>query len=457
MCSKANLYLFLLLFSALLAIVALPLESVAARATPPVVPEGPLTVSECVEIALERNFSVVTARENVNESAGMQLAAIGGLAPSVQASAGFGRRVQGPREIYVPEYDITVLSPSLSSDSYYYGIQATQSLISVPDWARFSSASHSVRASRHSLDLAKQNAVYQVKIQFYELLKAMKLADVSRSSMQLSLDELERAKALYEVGSVARNDVLKAEVRVSQSELALIAAENRVKLEGSRLAKLLGLPVDSPIKIVEDLGEETPQVQIENSVRQALGQRPDLLAVRENLKSAKASLLGSRAARLPSAYTSLAYSWSDNAFPRTEDARKRNYSWDVRLGISLPLFDGLATTASVRQAKARAAIASYQVSDSELQAALEVKEATLGLEEATQMIKASKTGLASAEEDYRLSRERYAVGSGTMLELLNAEVSLFQARSSYVEAMASLREAEALFEKATGQSIRVSQ
>ena len=138
MCSKANLYLFLLLFSALLAIVALPLESVAARAKPPVVPEGPLTVSKCVEIALERNFSVVTARENVNESAGMQLAAIGGLAPSVQASAGFGRRIQGPREIYIPEYDITVLSPSLSSDSYYYGIQATQSLISVPDWARFS-------------------------------------------------------------------------------------------------------------------------------------------------------------------------------------------------------------------------------------------------------------------------------------------------------------------------------
>jgi outer membrane protein len=452
--SKLCLYLFLVLFSASYGIAALPITSMASRADSPVVPEGPLTVSKCVEIALERNFSVANARENVNEYAGMQLAAITGLAPSVEASAGFGRRIQGPKEIYIPEYDITVLSPSLSSDSYSYSVQASQNLINIPAWARFSSASHSVRAAHYSFDLARQTAAYQVKVQFYELLKAMKLADVSKTSMQLSSDELERAKALYEVGSVARGDVLKAEVRVSQSELELIAAENTARLQSSRLAKLLGLPVDSPLKIVEDLGEETPQVQIEDSVRKALGQRPDVLAVRENLKGAEASVLGSKAARLPSAYTSFAYSWSDNAFPRTEDARKRNYSWDVRFGISLPLFDGLATTANVRQAKARAAIADNQVRDSELQTALEVKEATLGLEQATQQIKASKSGLASAEEDYRFSREKYDVGSGTMLELLDAEVNLSKAKSSYVEAMASLREAEALFEKATGQPVK---
>jgi len=454
MCSKLRPYLFLAFLFTLFVSLTLPLHSVASSAGAPVLPEEPLTVSKCVDIALERNFSVADARENVNASVGVQIAAIGGFAPRVQANAGFGRRIQGPTEVYYPEYNITVLSDPLTSDSYYYSIQATQNLINVPTWMQFSSASHSLRASRHSFDLTKQTVVYQVKLQFYEFLKSMKLAEVSKTALQLSRDQLERAKALFEVGSVARSDVLKAEVSVSQSQLALIAADNRVKLESSRLAKLLGLPVDSPMKIVEDLGQETPQVQIEDSARKALGRRPDLLVVRENLKSAKASVLSSQAARLPSAYTSFAYGWSDNVFPKTEEARKRNYSWDIRLGISLPLFDGLATTANVKQAKARAAIADIQVRDSELQAALEVKEATLGLEQATQTIEASKTGLASAEEDYRLSRERYDVGSGTMLELLNAEVSLSQARSSYVEAMASLREAEALFEKATGQPVK---
>ncbi|MCX5800704.1 MAG: TolC family protein [Candidatus Eisenbacteria bacterium] len=451
---KLRRCLSLVLFLAVCGIATLPLQSAASRANLPVLPEGALTVSKCVEIAIARNFSVVSASENVNESIGAQIAAIGGLAPSVTAGAGFGRRIQGPTESYYPEYDITVLSSGSTSDSYYYTFQATQNLISVPDWARFSSASHSVRASRHSLDAAKQSAVYQVKLQFYELLKSMKLAEVSKTAMQLSRDELDRAKALYEVGSVAKSDVLKAEVRVSQSELSLIAADNKVKLERSRLAKLLGLPVDSPINIDENLGEETPQVQVEDSVRKALERRPDLLAVRENLKGAKASVLASKAGRLPTAYTSFSYNWSDNEFPRTEAARDKNYYWSVRLGISVPLFDGLATTASVRQARARAAIADNNVRDSELQTALDVKEAMLGLDQATQTIKASKTGLASAEEDYRLSRERYDVGSGTMLELLNAEVSLSQARSSYVEAVASLREAEALFEKATGQPVK---
>lgn len=447
-------FLLALLCSVLLAGLTLPPESAASAENAMAQSDEALTVAKCVEIALQRNFSVANAREGVNQSIGSRIGAIGSLAPRVQAGAGFGRRIQGPTEVYVPEYNFTVLSDPIRSDSYSYNIQATQNLINVPSWLQYSSANHAVRASRYSYELAKQTVVYQVKFEFYEFLKAMKLAEVSKSSLQLSQDQLERARALFEVGSVAKSDVLKAEVSVSQSELSLIAAENGAKLESARLAKLLGIPVASPLKIVEDLGQETPQVEIEQGVTKAMGQRPDLLAARETFKSAESSVMGSQAARLPIAYTTFAYGWSDNQFPRTEDARKKNYSWDVRIGITLPIFDGLATSSNVKQAKARAAMAENDVRDGELQAALEIKEATLGIDQATQSIKASKAGLASAEENYRLSRERYDVGSGTMLELLDAEVSLSQARSSYVQAMASLREAEALFEKATGQPIK---
>ncbi|MFH0777376.1 MAG: TolC family protein, partial [Candidatus Eisenbacteria bacterium] len=265
-------------------------------------------------------------------------------------------------------------------------------------------------------------------------------------------DELQKAQALFDVGSVAKGDVLKARVRVSQSELELIGAENRVKLERSRLAKLLGFPVDTPLEIVEDLGGEEPLVSVENAVPTALARRPDFLAAGEDYRTARSGLLAARAARLPSIYTSVQYSWSDNAFPETSEYLRKNYSWDIRLGLSLPIFS-LPTTGSIRQAAARAAMAENQLRDAELQTALEAKEALLIVEEAAKRIKASKSGLASAEEDYRLSRERYEVGSGTMLELLDAEVSLSRARSAYVESLAGLRMAEALLEKATGTPV----
>jgi outer membrane protein TolC len=425
----------------------------AASSSSAALPDGPLTVQDCVGMALDRNFSIVNAREGVRESQGAQLAAISGLAPHITSGGSFSRRIQGPQEFYVAEWDLTFETDRLSSDTYSYNIQATQNLLSVRDWANVSSAGHSVRSSRYLLQLARQTVAYQVKAQFYELLKATKLAEVSQAAMELSLDELRRANALFEVGSVAKGDVLKAKVRVSQSELELIAAENRVKLERSRLAKMMGLSVDAPVDIVEDMGAETPGVEVDNPIPVALKRRPDVLAARENLKGAKASRFASKAARLPSVYSSLQYSWSDNSFPETWDAHRKNYSWNVRLGLSLPIFDGLSIAASVKQATARAAMMDNEMRETELQAALEVKEALLVLDEATKRIAAAKSGLASAEEDYRLSRERYDVGSGTMLELLDAEVSLSRARSSYVEALASLRMAEALLEKATGQPV----
>ncbi len=420
---------------------------------PTAIPEERLTVSECVKLALQNNYSVLNARHSVEEALGQELSAVSPLVPRIESSASVSRRIQGPREYYIPDYDLTITTGSITSDTYSYSIQASQNILSVSDWAGFFSARSYVRSSRHSFESTRQAIAYQVRTQFYELIKAVKLEEVSRSALELSQDELRRAEALFEVGSVAKGDVLKAEVRLSQSTLDLIGAENRVKLERSRLAKLMGLPVDAPVNVAEDLGEEVPRVTPEGAVARALERRPDLKAARENANSARSAAFASKAARLPSVYTSVQYSWFDNSFPETWENHRKNYSWDIRLGLSLPIFDGLMTTASVRQTRARAAMANDQLRDARLQVELEVKEAVLVIEEAAERIAVSKSGLASAEEDYRLSRERYDLGSGTMLELLDAQVNLSRARSAYVDALAGLREAEALFEKATGVPI----
>jgi outer membrane protein TolC len=431
--------------------VAGPADSKAA--TGDQVLSGPLNASDCVKLALERNPSVLNARENIRESSGQELSALSAFVPSVQSGAGYSHRIQGPQEYFVPEFNLTLLSKSLRSDTWSYNVTASQSLLDVSQFSQVLSARASVRATRHSFEATRQAIAYQVKFQFYELLKSVKLAEVSKQAQELSQDELNRARALFEVGSVAKGDVLKAEVRLSQSMLDLIAAENRVKLERSRLAKFMGLPVETDIQIAEDLGGESPGVNLSGALEAANARRPDLMATRESRTGARRNALASRASRLPSLSGSVQYSWSDNSFPETMADHERNYSWNMRLGLSLPIFDGFMTIANIRQAKARAAIADNQLRDAELQVALDVKEAMLTIEEATERIKVSKSGLASAEEDYRLSREKYDLGSGTILELLDAQVSLSRARSSYVDALASLREAEALFERATGEPV----
>ena len=417
------------------------------------VPEGPLDASDCVRLALDRNPSVLNARENIRESSGQALTAWSSFVPNISSRANYSRRIQGPQEYYIPSFDLTLLTTSVSSEDWSYNVSASQSLVNLSQIGQVLGARASVRATRHSFEATRQAVAYEVRLQFYGLLKAVKLAEVSKGAQELSQDELNRAKALFEVGSVAKGDVLKAEVRLSQSTLVFISVENKVKLERSRLAKLMGMPVDADIEIDEDLGEESPRVNPDGAIGLASSRRPDLLAAKENLKAAEKSALASKASRLPSLSGSVSYGWSDNSFPETGDDHRRNYAWDIGVGLHLPIFDGFMTIANIRQAKARAAIADNQLRDTELQVALEVKEAVLTIAEATERIKVSKDGLTSAEEDYRLSREKYDLGSGTMLELLDAQVNLSRARSAYVDAMASLREAEALFRRATGEPI----
>lgn len=450
-----GLRFFAVLCSLVMGVLAVPVVPGlwGASALAAAVPDGPLDVSECVRLALERNPSVLNARENIRESSGQELTALSSFVPRIRSGADYSHRIQGPREYFIPDFDLTLHSKSLSSEGWSYNVSASQSLLDLSQFGQVLSARASVRATRHSFETTRQAIAYQVRLQFYELLKSVKLAEVSKGAQELGQDELKRARALFEVGSVAKGDVLKAEVRLSQSMLDFIAAENRVKLERSRLAKLMGLPVDAELEISEDLGEESPRVNLDNAIGLANARRPDLLATRENLKGARRSALASKASRLPSLSGSVQYSWSDNSFPETMEDHKKNYSWDMRMGLELPIFDGFITIANIRQANARAAIADNQLRDTELQVALEVKEALLTIAEAAERIKVSKSGLASAEEDYRLSREKYELGSGTILELLDAQVNLSRARSSYVDALASLREAEALFGRATGEPI----
>jgi outer membrane protein TolC len=80
-----------------------------------------------------------------------------------------------------------------------------------------------------------------------------------------------------------------------------------------------------------------------------------------------------------------------------------------------------------------------------------VQSAWLALREAVERIDVAREGLASAEEDYNFSKSRYELGAGTFLDLLNAEVSLAQARQSLVEAQADARTAEADLERAIGE------
>ncbi len=125
--------------------------------------------------------------------------------------------------------------------------------------------------------------------------------------------------------------------------------------------------------------------------------------------------------------------------------------WQGSVALSLPIFDGLAIEGNMRSAKGALLEAEADRRQEERNVAVEVQQAWLDLREAVERISVAKEGLASAEEDYKFSKGRYELGAGTILDLLNAQVSLEQARRSHVDALVDAKVAEADLERAIGE------
>jgi len=429
----------------------------SARAAPPASEEtgGPLTVEDCVRIALRNNRTVAIAGTDVKTSRAAAIGAWSRFLPNVTANTFWDRLTQGPTERAVlnERTGEIIVAPTESEAfvSYSMGLSATQTLF---DWGavkNVAAARARVAASLYSMRATEQDIAFQVKQQFYTLVKAEKLLEVTQKSRERSLKQLERAQSLFDLGSVARSDVLKAKVDVAQSELDLIAARNSVELERARLAKLLGLPVDRRVEVQADLSISEQNFNAEELLEKARLLRPDLKAAAERLNAARASLSAARAGSYPSLFSYFNWRWRDEEFPRSTRDLTRKSTWTVGMGIQFPIFDGMLTRSNVGQARAGLEAALKQYEDLELQVALEIKEALLALEEARQRLRVSEEQLASAEESYKLAKEQYDVGLGTILELTDAGVELTTAESQKVQAITDYKIALARIDKAVGK------
>ncbi len=318
------------------------------------------------------------------------------------------------------------------------------------------------RAGRGLNEAQKLDVALAVRIQFYELLKAMRLSEVRDEAVSLAEDQLRRAETLFELGSVARNDVLQARVNLQQARLDQIAARNRVEIERARLNQLLSLPVDTPLRISRAI-DTSPRAAIDSTVvvAEALTRRPDLAAARESVKAAEASLGAAKASHYPELFGNLNWGTTDGWAIGTSTALDPTRStWRptpipgaARAGVSINVFDGLFSEGQVKSAHGNLNAERSRLQQYELAATLEVKESLLGVREATQSIAAATEGVSLAEENLKLAQERYAVGSGTILELDEAQVSLIEARSALVDSWAALFAAEARLERARGAGL----
>ena len=157
-----------------------------------------------------------------------------------------------------------------------------------------------------------------------------------------------------------------------------------------------------------------------------------------------------RSSYLPRVNASVSYGRNGEEIDRVYNQFDKNYQVSISTSLTYNIFDGQLKRANLNRATASMLAAKEDVEQAKRTVALAVQKAYLELDRTRQIAEINKENIASAEEDLRLAEERYKVGTGTILEVVDAHVSFTRAKVNSVQAEYDLKIAEAELENAMG-------
>ena len=258
-------------------------------------------------------------------------------------------------------------------------------------------------------------------------------------------------QAQYDVGVVAKVDLLRSEVELTSAQQDLIKAENRHSIAEARLNNMIGIDQDTKLNPVEELGYKEYKEVLPNCINHAMLHRLDLQQSRLQVKAAEAALNAAKAGWMPSVSGSLSNSWSDNRWPGTEGS-----NWGVGVGLEMNVFDSGVTKSKVAAAKANLMTAKESYRQDTDNVELDVRNCYNTLREAEKRISTTQVAVSKAEEDYHIAQVRYEAGVGTNTDVLDAQVALHQARNNFNTSLYDYNLAKVALDTAMGIEARPS-
>lgn len=417
----------------------------------------PLTIENAVQAGLQNNKILHSSTMKIQFADAKTKEINGSMLPSLKFAAGYSRLSD------VPPFEVTIpftpgvtktitLSPAIL-DNYnlrlalqqpvFTGFRLTNSL---------SSAKYNKSAAEQDYNKDKAELVYNIKNAYWNLSKAIeykKVVDENVEQVKLHLDDI---KNLFSQGVATNSDVLKVQAQLSNTQLLQINAKNNVQLAAVVLNNLLGLPLDTEIQIESKIGTQIKDLPDRNMlIQKSLKNHAEIKSIEYRIKSGESAVAIANSSWYPQIFLSGNYYYSrpnQRILPARDEFKD---TWDIGISASLDLWNWGTTIQQTKQANAQLAQTRDTLSLVKDKIVLEVTQNYLSLIQAKETIDVAKQVVQQAEENYRITREKFKVGLILNSELIDAEVLLLQSKTSYTNALADYEIAQARLEKSIGE------
>jgi len=414
-------------------------------------PDHPLSLGECLNTALQQNPSILQSQQDLKAAEGIVVQTRAIALPKLQSTGQYGYSDQ------LESLRLQDRAIELQRDhSWSAGIRLVQSLY---EGGRIQSSLRTARLTREQALLSHQavvmDVVLLVRVAFDDVLMTAEQIVVENAAQELLRKELEDTTRRYNAGTVPQFNVLRSEVELANAQPRLFQARNAHRIAKNHLAHLLGYRVppgvweDIPLKLTGVLDAAPYAVDLPQAISEALLHRPELAILRKTRSLREEGVTTARAGYLPSVQLFGGYGWRSSSFQ--DDLMADVAGWNAGAQLTWNWFDGLMTRGKVMEAKASLERARIEVEDRTRQVELEVRTAYSAFVEAREVLESQKKVIEQAQEALRLASARDEAGTGTQLDVLNAQTALTQARTTHVRALRDYSVARARLERAMGR------
>ncbi|MFA8341951.1 MAG: TolC family protein [Rhodothermaceae bacterium] len=330
------------------------------------------------------------------------------------------------------------------------GISVNQLIYDRGFWVGLKSAETSKEFYRLNKIKTREDVIYNVSAQFYQI----RILDEQESVLSANIEKLNEvvrvSKLQFETDFIKQSDYEKAKISLSNIIVEKLDLEKR-KIESlNNLKLLMGFPVEKELNLENN---SAASFIITNELTNGESKKITDIRLLEKSKELKELEISSvNAGYLPSlsAYAKVNYQKSMDEFTPFSDDTKWNRSTTLGIQLSVPVFDSFNKSAKSEQAKLRLQIAEEELNQANNKVKADLKNASLLYQKNLLSVNTQKENAGLAEKVYSQEFLQYKEGITTMTDLLNAEASLREAKTSLNQSLLQLKLAELSLLKAKG-------
>ena len=397
------------------------------------------SLEECIKYAIDNNIQIkqqgILTEIQKNSLDLAKFLLLPSLNGQASHSYSFGRALD--------QNTYTFFNQTLQSDYFYLG-GSMPVFNGLQNYNSIQKNKYQVLASQQDLKDISDNVALNVALAYLQILLNKELVAANENQLNITLQQIEKSRKLVDAGSVAKGNLLEIEAQAAQEELSLITQKNLLETSVLTLTQFLELKTPAGFEILVPQINVDPNYIISGNIDDiyaiAEKNRPEIKSSEFKLTASEYGLKMARGGRSPVVSVNYSlnsrYTYLSNV-PGIESFNtqlKNNKNSGVGLTLSIPILNGWQVNKNISNSKLNVESSQYSLDGSRKQLYKNIQQAYTDAVAALKKYNVSIKAIASAEESFRYTEQKFNVGMVTSVDYNASKTQLLKSQSDMAQA-----------------------